>query len=103
MRMLIEMLKKPLFNLYINDMAAFDPIKLLRLRRIIALHSVEVLSSPNSPLLFAIIFWSKTNRSCLSQLFFKIVVLKTFAHFKGKHQCWGLVLLKRDPNTGLLL
>ena len=103
MRMLIEMLKKLFFNLYINDRAAFDPIKLLRLRKMIALHSIEVLSSPNLPLLFAIIFWGKTNRSCLSQLFFKIVVLKTFANFKGKHQCWSLVVLKRDSNTGLFL
>ena len=37
-------------------MAAFDQISLLRLRKILTLHSAEVSSSPNSPILFAIAF-----------------------------------------------
>ena len=57
--MFIEMLKKHyFFHLYINDMAAFDGIKSLCLKRILFLHSVKDSSSPNSPLLFAIVFWS---------------------------------------------
>ena len=39
-------------------------------------------------------FRGKTNRSCLSQMFFKIVVLKNFANFIGKHQCWSIFLIK---------
>ena len=46
------------FNFYINDMAAFDRIKLLHLRKLLTLHSLEVSSSPNSPLLFAIAFFA---------------------------------------------
>ena len=33
-------------------------------------------------------------RSNLSQTFFKIGVLKTFAMFTGKHVCWNLFLIK---------
>ena len=80
------------FNSHINYMAAFDWIKLLRLKDI--LQSVEASSSPNSPLLFAIVFWGKTNRSSLSQMFFKIGVPKNSANFIGKHQCWSLFLIK---------
>ena len=56
--MLIEMFKKHYFLTYINDMAAFDVIKLLCLKqkKLLTLHSVKVSSSPNSPLLFAIVF-----------------------------------------------
>ena len=75
------------------------------------MHSVEVSSSSNSPPLFVIVFWGETNRSSLSQMFFKIGVLKNFANFIGKHQCWSIfliklqawrpaTLLKRDSNTG---
>ena len=59
----------------------FDWTKLLRLRK----YSVQVSSSLNSLPLFVIVFWGKTNRSSLSQMFFKIVVLKNFANFIGKH------------------
>ena len=62
------------FNLHINYMAAFDWIKLLRLKK--TLHSVDVSSSPNLPPLFVIVFWGETNRSSLSQMFFKIGVIK---------------------------
>ena len=72
MRMLIEILKK--VNLHINYMAAFGWIKLLRLKN--TLHSVEVSSSSNSPLLFVIVFWGETNRSSFLQMFFKIGVLE---------------------------
>ena len=34
------------------------------------------------------------DRSSRSQMFFTIVVLKKFANFTGKHQCWGLFLIK---------
>ena len=37
-------------------MAAFDRIELLQLRKILTLHSVEVSSSPDSPIRFAIVF-----------------------------------------------
>ena len=57
-------------------MAAFDWIRLLRLKKILTLHSVEVSSSPNSPQLSVIVFWGETNRSSLSQTFFKVGVLK---------------------------
>ena len=68
-----------------NDMAAFDGIKLLCLKKILTLHSVIVSSSPNLPLLFAIVFWDEKNKSSLSQMFFKTDVLKNFANFTGKH------------------
>ena len=113
------MLKKLFLNLHINNlhinyMAAFNWIKLLRLKNILTLHSVEVSSSPNSPPLFVIVFWGETNRTSLSQMFFKIGALKNFAYFIGKHQCWSIfliklqawrpaTLLKRDSNTGVFL
>ena len=84
--------KETFFNLHINYMAAFDWIKLLGLKN--TLDSVRVLSSPNSPLLFVIVFWGKTNISSLLQMFFKIGVLKIFGNFIGKHQCWSLFLIK---------
>ena len=93
--------KETFLNLYTTGMVACDWIKLLRLRKTLTLHSVEVSSSPNLPLLFVIAFWRKTNRSSLSQLFFKIGVFKTFANFVGKHQCWGLFLLKETPTQVL--
>ena len=68
-----------------NDMAAFDGIKLLCLKKILTLHSVIVSSSPNLPLLFVIVFWGEKNKSSLSQMFFKTDVLKNFANFTGKH------------------
>ena len=80
------------FKSYIN-MAAFDRIKGFSLKKLI-LHSVKVSTSPSSPLLFAIVFWGETSRSSLSQVFFKIDVLKNFASFTGKHQCWSLFLIK---------
>ena len=33
-------------------------------------------------------------KSSLSQMFFKIGVLKNFAIFTGKHLCWNLFLIK---------
>ena len=36
----------------------------------------------------------KQSKSSLSQMFFKIVSLKSFAIFAGKHLCWGLFLIK---------
>ena len=74
--------REAFFNLHVNYMAAFDWIKLLRLKDI--LQSVEASSSPNSPLLFATVFWGKTNRSSLSQMFFKIGVHKKFRKFHRK-------------------
>ena len=73
-------------------MAAFDRIKLLCFKKILTLHSIKVSSSANAPLLFAIVFLGETNRS-LSQMFFKIDVLKNFANFTGKHQRWSLFLI----------
>ena len=61
-------------------MAAFNGIKLFCLMKL-TLRSVKVLPSPNSPILFDIVFWGETNRSNLSQMFFKVNVLKNFANF----------------------
>ena len=80
-------------HLYKNDMAAFNRIKLFCLIKL-TLHSAKVLSSLNSPILFDIIFWEETNRSNLSQMFFKVDVLKNFTNFARKHQCWSLFLIK---------
>ena len=33
-------------------------------------------------------------RSSLSQMFFKIGILKYFTNFTGKHLCWSLFLIK---------
>ena len=57
-------------------MAALDGIKLLCLEKELTFHSVKISSSPNSPLLFALVFCGETNRSSLSHMFFKIDVLK---------------------------
>ena len=49
--MLTEMLKEHFFILCINDIAAFDRIKFLCLKKkILTLHSIKVSSSPNPPL-----------------------------------------------------
>ena len=37
---------------------------------------------------------SSRHRSSLSQMFFKICVLKNFLNFAGKHQCWSFFLIK---------
>ena len=58
--------------------------------------------------------YASAYRSSRSQMFFKIVFLKNFANFTGKHICWSLFLiklqafrssavLKRDSNTGIIL
>ena len=78
--------------------------KIVAFKKILTLHSVKISSSPNSLPLFVIVFWGETNRSSLSQMFLKIGVLKNFANFIGKHQCWSIswkatTLLKRDSNT----
>ena len=75
-------------------MAARDGIKLLCLEKELTFHSVKVSSSPNSPLLFALVFCGETNRSSLSHMFFKIDVLKSFINFTGKRQCLSLFLTK---------
>ena len=60
---------------------------------------VEVPSSPNSPPLFVIVFWGETNRDSLSQMFFRIGVLKNFANFIGKHQCSSIFSIKLQAWT----
>ena len=42
-------------------MTAFDQIRFLRFKKILTLHSVDVSSSPNSALLFAIVFRGEAN------------------------------------------
>ena len=42
---------------------------------------------------FSSLTLSRTSSSC-SQMFFKIVVLKNIAIFKGKRQCWSPFLIK---------
>ena len=64
-------------------MAAFDLIKFLLLKN--TSHSVEVSSSPNTPKQIEAAF-----RRCSS----KQVVLRNFANFIRKHQCWSLFLIK---------
>ena len=102
------MLKKFFLTFF---MAAFYRIKLLRLKNTYFPLFWDS-SSPNSPSLFVIVFWG--SRSSLSQMFFKIGVLKNFANFIGKHQCWNIfliklqawrpsTLLKRDSNAGVFL
>ena len=41
--------------------------KIVTFKKILTVCSVEVSSSPNSPLLFVIVFWDETNRSSLTQ------------------------------------
>ena len=41
----------------------------------------------------------KTSRSSLSQMFFRIGVLKNFANFIGKHQCWSIFSIKLQTWT----
>ena len=77
--MLTEMLKKHFFNLCINDMAAYDQIKLLCLKKYL------LCSLSRSRLV-----QTRHYRSSLSQMFFQINVLKNLANFTGKRQCWGL-------------
>ena len=73
--------------------------KINTFKKILILHSVEVSSGPSLPTLFAIVFWGETNRSGLSQMFFKMGVLKNVvANFIGKHQCWNIFLIKFYKN-----
>ena len=83
-------------------------------KKILALHFVKVMSCPNLPLLFVIVFWGETNRNILLQMFFKICLHNNFANFIGKHHCWSAflmklqmwrsaMLLKRDSITGVFL
>ena len=48
--------------------------KIVAFKKILPLHFVEVSSSPHLPPVFVIVLWGKTNRSSLSQMFFKICV-----------------------------
>ena len=77
--MLTEMLKKRFFFiLSIYDMAAFD-------RNCYVLKKYLLCTLSRSRLVQTCHY-----RSSLSQMFFKIDVLKNFANFIGKHQCWSL-------------
>ena len=40
------------------------------------------------------VFHACMSRSSCLQMFFKIVVLKKFPKFTGKHLCWSLSLMK---------
>ena len=40
-----------------------------------------------------------TSRSSLSQMFFRIGLLKNFANFIGKHQCWSIFSIKLQTWT----
>ena len=75
---------KETFLTHINDVAAFDRMKWFCIIKL-TLHSVKVSFSSSSPLLFVIVFWGETNRGSLSQVFFKMDVLKNFANFTGKY------------------
>ena len=57
------MLRKHFFNLYINNMAAFNQIKFCLIK--LTLHLVRVSCSQNSPILFPVVFWGETNRMFL--------------------------------------
>ena len=74
-----EMLKKHFFILCINDMATFDRIKLLCFKKKYLLCTLSR----------SLLVQTRHCRSSLSQMFFKIDVLKDFANFTGKHQCWS--------------
>ena len=65
---------------------ASSRLLLYLLKKILTLHSVKVSSSPNSPLLFVIVFSGETNRSTLLQMKFLLATI-----------------LKRDSNTGVFL
>ena len=93
--MLIEILKKHFLTYIYIWYGWIWTNKIVTFQKILALLNVEVSSSPNSLLLYAIAFWSETNKSSLSQIFLKIGVLKSFANFTGKHQCWSLFVVKR--------
>ena len=54
------------FNLDINYMAAFDSIKLLRLKKYLLCTLSRSRLVPNSQPLFATVFWGETNRSSFS-------------------------------------
>ena len=73
------MLKKHFFNLCIDDMAAYDRIKLLCVKK----YLLCTLSRSR-------LVQTRHYRSSLSQMFFQIDLLKNFANFTGKHQCWSL-------------
>ena len=46
--------------------------------------------------------WSLIDRISRWQMFFKIGVLKDFANFTGKHQCWSRFLIKLTERTPTL-
>ena len=106
--------KETYFNLHINYMAAFDRIKLLRLKKYFrcTLSRSRLVQTRHHYLLE--LFWGEANRSSHLQMLFEIAVLKNFATFIGKHQCRSIfliklqgsrpaTLLKRHSNTGVFL
>ena len=78
-------------------MAAFYRIKLLRLK-ILTLYLLCTLSRSHLvqivPPLFVIVFSDEANRSSLSQMFFKIGILKNLTNFIKKYQCWSIFLTR---------
>ena len=50
------------------------------------------------PLILSFLVFLSFRSSC-SQIFFKIVVLKNFANFTGKHLVWSLFFLKKMYNV----
>ena len=56
------------------------------------LSSVSLLLSIDN---FNVSVGTSVNRNSLSQMLFKIGILKNYAIFIGKHLCWSLFLLKR--------
>ena len=85
-------------------MAAFYWIKLLRLKKFLQHCTLSMSRLVQTRHHYVIVFWGETNRSSLSQMFFKIGVFKNFSNFIGKYQCWIIswtpaTLSKRDSNT----
>ena len=80
------------FSLHENYLAAFYRIKLLRLKN--TLHPVKVSSNTICHSILG-----ETSRSSLSQMFFRISVLKNFGNFIGKHQRWSIVSIKLQAWT----
>ena len=87
--MLIEMLKKH-FNLYIIDMAAFDQIRLLHLKKylICTLLILKQIKFPKQRR--KRISWICEIRSSCHQILLNIGVLENFSNFTGKYLCWSL-------------
>ena len=81
-------------------MVVFDQIRLLHLKKIPTLYSVDIEADTICQTKKKKIRWIPKIRSSRSQMLLNTVVLENFANFTGKYLCWSLFF---DKVAGLQL